>query len=570
MIINAIIQTLVDEIKRSNVKTNYMQIDLINVTELSDIIEKNVSNIDYLENIKICAKKLLQQRNQELKILEENIVRKIIYKAVKLIFENTTQEERFLFLNHLLETTYDLLVQNLVQLNKHSSIISRDDYKCIIRSFIPIVKLEAVLEHDNKYIIEDFIQYLQHPEILIEDTYEIIKKKFYKQDFEYINFELIPITAKIGFLGVYANLKIYTRLNGQKTTSNFFIKFLPKEGDENQTIAVNSFIKEKLFYTKFIDLLDKIESDDWNFLPKCYLVSEKFMVLEDLSIQGYFSVKIFTNFDHRYCSLTVKRLAKMHAGSILLEEKLSEKIGTEIRIDEYFPEMISETLILKNSFNIVSMEHILEYLKKFPHIVKDITMEEFQSRARKNLNQIFDKVKTSEKFRNVVTHGDIWCNNIFYKCDQNHRPTECLLLDFQIIRYVPPAMDVLLFLYTNINKTSRNELTKTLLDEYYTELKLILKKHNIIIEKIIPLVDFLKSMEDLKICAIYLSTLYHYLHALRDFSYYELLNPKEVERFWSEKDFRIKIFDRSWDTIKKNQWVEDNVIELYEYCLKNM
>jgi thiamine kinase-like enzyme len=91
-----------------------------------------------------------------------------------------------------------------------------------------------------------------------------------------------------------------------------------------------------------------------------------------------------------------------------------------------------------------------------------------------NLSAEFAK-KPSDKYRNILCHGDLWLNNILFKLDEDGKPTDAALVDFQIIRYVPPAMDIVMFLHATTTRDFRERHILELLMTYQVALQDALK-----------------------------------------------------------------------------------------------
>ncbi|KAM7352956.1 uncharacterized protein ACRADG_005288 [Cochliomyia hominivorax] len=88
-----------------------------------------------------------------------------------------------------------------------------------------------------------------------------------------------------------------------------------------------------------------------------------------------------------------------------------------------------------------------------------------------------DFTEPSENWHNVLCHRDSWDRNIFWELNAAKEPIACRIVDFQLTRYSPPAIDVLYFLYNNFERPQqRSELLKDLLEFYYQSLREHLKR----------------------------------------------------------------------------------------------
>lgn len=68
---------------------------------------------------------------------------------------------------------------------------------------------------------------------------------------------------------------------------------------------------------------------------------------------------------------------------------------------------------------------------------------------------------------NVILHKDMWINNIMFKYDGNE-PTNALLIDFQCLRYGPPAFDLMIFLYLTTEREFREQHEEEIIHHYFT------------------------------------------------------------------------------------------------------
>jgi len=65
-------------------------------------------------------------------------------------------------------------------------------------------------------------------------------------------------------------------------------------------------------------------------------------------------------------------------------------------------------------------------------------------RIQENLHElVVETTRSNEKGLNVLTHGDLWLNNIMFK-GQSVR-----FLDFQLVNFTSPAIDLHYFIYTS-------------------------------------------------------------------------------------------------------------------------
>lgn len=82
-------------------------------------------------------------------------------------------------------------------------------------------------------------------------------------------------------------------------------------------------------------------------------------------------------------------------------------------------------------------------------------------------------IESSDNFRdyddtlNVLVHRDLWLNNIMFKYADGV-PVNALLLDFQCLRYGPPAFDLNMFLYMTTTRNFREQNEREVFEHYYS------------------------------------------------------------------------------------------------------
>lgn len=70
----------------------------------------------------------------------------------------------------------------------------------------------------------------------------------------------------------------------------------------------------------------------------------------------------------------------------------------------------------------------------------------------------------------VLCHGDCWTNNFLYVYDDDNNIQETCLVDFQLIRYGSPAMDLSNLIFCCTDKSLRRNHQTALLQLYHKEL----------------------------------------------------------------------------------------------------
>lgn len=296
------------------------------------------------------------------------------------------------------------------------------------------------------------------------------------------------------------------------------------------------------------------------------------MVFEDLNALQYKLRNKFDRFDMAHTLQALKALTRFHASSIIFEENRKKEIqGQYIINDEYEKALDRGGYHLSSDWFFQCMLGAIEAMKSYSKYNKT-EMNIISSRWRGVWSTALSLSDYSYKHKNVICHRDLWNNNIMFhytKVQENQLgPDDCVLVDFQAIRYQPPAGDVMLLLCCNLDPKFREENIVTFLNFYYEEFQKILGDYNIDISEVMPKDDFFTSAEEqrqwgLVVCACL------------------------IPQFWLDDDLTTEIFcdNAQFDDIlsknkglfikkmmKRNSDYRQKVMEIYEeiadrYCM---
>ncbi|XP_028131734.2 uncharacterized protein LOC114327345 [Diabrotica virgifera virgifera] len=520
---------------------------------------------------------LLEKLQREESVRENSKVRNVIFKSLKVIFLNTNGAERLFSFDQFVCCCYNSITESLLEHKHLQLLMTLPEFKDVIRSYIPMAKLQVVLDQIsskmsalNQELVQELVEYLQIPQILREDVYEIIQKRMKHKNYKLLAYRLDDINVKDGTLSDY--LKLIISIEEEKQINNIkcFVKLFPSKLSYFQEMLTPAgFKKEILFYNTFVPIVEQLGMADMDFLPRFYLVKNDMIVLNDLSVQGYSSTEE-TFFDYEHLSLVIRQLAKLHSMSFLIEHRLSKVLGENIYIDECFPDLTKEYHILPNELNDTHVQYAVADLEAYSYLAKHISIGEFQKRAKLKLNEVYSTVKKSDSFRNVICHGDIWKTNIFFKWYSNKQLQRSVILDYQLLKYCPQAIDILMVTYINATKQTRDQYMGLLLEQYHSELESTLGQFGIDIEQISPFKDLKKSVEELKVFGIFMGILHNKFTGLpKDKLGNILKDPAKNKQFWTDINYRIETLNSMWDEVHE-EWkkkCEENVIELYELCM---
>lgn len=168
----------------------------------------------------------------------------------------------------------------------------------------------------------------------------------------------------------------------------------------------------------------------------------------------------------------LQNLAKLHASSIILKQK------NNLDFDEFANNIINFKfqsgcyLQLYQEVHLKFALKVLENVEQNVNVVRSINLiQNLRDHTYDMQKKIFDKRRPTD----VITHGDLWCNNIMY----NKMTNKILFIDLQLMICTSPAADICYFLYNCLDVNTRRINYENFLNEYLNQLKTSLNDHGI-------------------------------------------------------------------------------------------
>ncbi|MPC74289.1 uncharacterized protein LOC123506481 [Portunus trituberculatus] len=211
-------------------------------------------------------------------------------------------------------------------------------------------------------------------------------------------------------------------------------------------------------------------------VPKCFYISlekrKEVIFLEDLRARGYKMADRKQGLDKAHTTLVLRELARLHAASLLLQNKTNNG-----DLGEKYP-----YLKMHWSYFVTNYDSILNMLKESAYLSQTITKKvdgyervtAWIDTIIPNMRDIFSE-ETEHVMPKVVCHGDCWNNNLLFRYSETGHPEEAMLLDLQLTSFDVPATDLNYLLYTSMTGDVRKPNIEAFLGSYYTTFKDIME-----------------------------------------------------------------------------------------------
>lgn len=158
----------------------------------------------------------------------------------------------------------------------------------------------------------------------------------------------------------------------------------------------------------------------------------------------------------------------------------------------------------------------------------------------------------SGKFRNCLSHNDLWSNNIMFKYDEFNKIENACLIDMQLFGYNPPAHDVYTLIFLNSTNIQFKNSINRLVEFYYQKFSDALKQFELNSDEIFSFDDFKKSESDSIPLALGSAVLFTHFTTLPEKYLSEIINNEGMLSKMMHQD-RIELVLKSIDTVPEYQ-----------------
>lgn len=341
------------------------------------------------------------------------------------------------------------------------------------------------------------------PENLLnkEDCCAILRRHIKEDAVVYKSHTVMLLASLEGLIGKHYNLKILYEKDGNHEELDLFLKELNTTNKAMQYLlnSIKAYDKEEFYYTFLINEF-KSNGVHVDFAPACYHARAPLLVFEDLAIRGYKNSPRRDMLDVKHCKVALKTLAKFHAATISYERLKSEtdKNFVGLQHSEYLDDIVfGDQKNAATEWLECTFRGLLDLIKLLPE--SEISAGDYTSK----LTLIMELGKQADefaKYKSTILHGDLWSNNFMFKY-RNGSPIDSILIDYQIIKYGPIALDVAQMILTNVRRRIRNVHYEELLSYYYHQFADACEENGFQAVQFISYKTFLESCEEVKILA---------------------------------------------------------------------
>lgn len=278
---------------------------------------------------------------------------------------------------------------------------------------------------------------------------------------------------------------VLTRINAEFTVGNsksvskkgHYILKTTFEGDELAIKAMEPFDifnREIKIYEEVLPklkLLLKEAGDDEQIFAETMAVDKEksALVFEDLNVRDFVMPDRLKGLDMDTTKIVLRKLAKMHACSVILNEREHKSLET------YDCGMFNRYTKNYAPCWLGCLDACTRRVAQWPEF-KHLSdkLSQLKPQYMKLGEEVFESLPTH---LNVFCHGDLWTNNVLVKYDpKTQKPKDVIIIDFQYAVWGSPAIDLFYFLNSSLTEEMHLNCQDELIQYYYHYLQDTLRK----------------------------------------------------------------------------------------------
>uniref|UniRef100_A0AAG5CUR4 CHK kinase-like domain-containing protein n=1 Tax=Anopheles atroparvus TaxID=41427 RepID=A0AAG5CUR4_ANOAO len=245
-----------------------------------------------------------------------------------------------------------------------------------------------------------------------------------------------------------------------------------------------AFAREAFVYERFLPLFfdyqrqKGVRSRDDGFFhaPRCYYAycneaaQESVIIMEDLRLREFRLWNKHDPVDYEHARLFMTHIGRLHAISLAMKRDRPEQFE-QFKLPNPFDEMLKEDSPFRNMI-LSQVQMVIDALDEEDTVTR-AKMEQLKEDVFRELLRCGDP-SLAEPYA-VVGHGDCWTNNMMFRY-QDGSPQEIILLDWQVLRYVTPAQDLVYFIFSCTDGAFRRKHYEEMIDIYHSSLSAMLER----------------------------------------------------------------------------------------------
>ncbi|KAI9579895.1 uncharacterized protein LOC119639634 [Glossina fuscipes] len=306
---------------------------------------------------------------------------------------------------------------------------------------------------------------------------QCLRSHYNDNELEILKFQATPCLGKgENYLGVLTRVKVEFLLPSKNVTEtrSYVVKSMLQDKIFDEVYGSDVFLCEMIMYEKVIPKLKTLLSDineTEEIFARTVAVDRRrsCLIFEDLNERNYFTVDRLKGLNREIVELMLRKLAKMHAASAVLNERESGYL-----------ESFQRGLVSRhNDKNYSVVTGMFDACKKFvaqsPGF-QDISqkLEKLKDNYMELCLRVFDPMPNH---LNVLNHGDLWSTNIMVKYDPvSGKPLDMIIIDYQFVVWGSPGIDLWYNFNTSLEEDLHLNKQDELIQNYYYTLSDTLKK----------------------------------------------------------------------------------------------
>ncbi|XP_052753395.1 uncharacterized protein LOC128201203 [Galleria mellonella] len=268
-----------------------------------------------------------------------------------------------------------------------------------------------------------------------------------------------------GFLGDHLRATLHVMVNGSTEKIQLFIKRVPcGNKPKAEFIEANNFFKREQMMFQLIEEM-KAANDSNPWCAKALIYTKLLLVMQDLSEQGYSTRPTLETFDLPHVRIIASTIARYHADLANYQTKRSIDENHHWTFMEQYRDILQEPTFKDSPWIRCAAKLTSNFLKIFSNKYNNIP--NIESKLTELYIEGCNSFKEYSNTLNVLNHKDLWANNIMFRYEKGV-PCNALLIDFQCLRYGPPAFDLTLLLYCTTSRCFRKQYENEIFRHYYS------------------------------------------------------------------------------------------------------